>query len=587
MKSIISIRNSKTSSPSCLNINDNLITDPPTIATSFNDYFTSIADNIRKTIPNSRKQFSSFLKNPVHNSLFFFQTDTTEVSQMLSSLDTNKSSGPYSIPSQILPLITDHISAPLAKIFNLSFSCGIFPNNLKIAKVIPVHKKESPLELTNYRPISILSNIEKVFEKLIYCRVYEFLKSNKVLYKEQFGFRKGYSTSQTLLNITQKIMDALDKGQFACGVFIDLQKAFDTVDHEILLKKLYHYGIRGTPLSLFRSYLFGRRQFVSIAGSKSSYSIIRHGVPQGSVLGPLLFLLYINDLHYAIKFSMVHHFADDTNILHINESPKQLAKHINIDLKLLCNWLNANKISLNKSKTEYIIFKSPQKPLNYDIRIYISGTRLYPSYHIKYLGVTLDSDLSWKTQINNNAIKLKRANGALAKIRHFIPRNVLLLVYYAIFHSHLQYCCQIWGQQNSLNINRISVLQNHALRLMSFSAPRTSAKKLYSDLKVLKFLDIVHLENMLLLYNLSKGRIHSNILNTFAIDFTHKHDTRAFTTGLVNNPSVKSTNFGLHSVRYHSINSLKEKQTTLNRNLFSMYYFGLKSELKDLIIESY
>ena len=136
---------------------------------------------------------------------------------------------------------------------------------------------------------------------------------------------------------------------------------------------------------------------------------------------------------------MVHHFADDTNILHINKSPKQLAKHINIDLKLLCNWLNANKISLNKGKTEYIIFKGSQKPLNYDIRISINGTRLYPSSQIKYLGVILDSDLSWKSQINNTAIRLKRANGVLAKIRHFVPQKVLLLVYYAIFHSHLQY----------------------------------------------------------------------------------------------------------------------------------------------------
>ena len=264
--------------------------------------------------------------------------------------------------------------------------------------------------------------------------------------------------------------------------------------------------------------------------------VIRHGVPQGSVLGPLLFLLYINDLHCAIKFSLVHHFADDTNILHINDSPKQLAKHVNLDLKLLCNWINANKISLNKSKTEYIIFKGPQKLLHYDIRIFLNGTRIFPSNCIKYLGVLLDSDLSWKSQINNTAIKLKRANGALAKIRHFVPPHVLCLVYYAIFHSHLQYCCQVWGQQNGLEINRISVLQNHAVRLMSFAAPRTSPSNLYLNLRLLKFSDTVLLENILLLYNMYHNRIPENLDSTFAVNFSHKHRTRAENIDLINHP---------------------------------------------------
>ena len=249
----ISFHSSASPHPMCINVENNIVTDPLVVSDSFNNYFVSIADNIRKDIPFASMHFSSFLKNPVANSIFLYPTDSIEVMDCISSLNLNKSTGPFSIPSNILSSLKPEISIPLSKIINLSFSTGIFPNNLKIAKVIPIHKEGSKLELTNYRPISLLSNIDKNFEKLLYKCVHGFLESNNVLYKQQFGFRKSYSTAQALLNIAQKIMDALDKGNYACGVFIDLQKAFDTVDHEILLKKLSHYGICGTALSLFRA----------------------------------------------------------------------------------------------------------------------------------------------------------------------------------------------------------------------------------------------------------------------------------------------------------------------------------------------
>ena len=182
-------------------------------------------------------------------------------------------------------------------------------------------------------------------------------------------------------------MKAVVDGKFACGIFVDLHKAFDTVDHSILLSKLFHYGICGLTNKWFESYLANRKQFVSINGFASSTSSIASGVPQRSVLGPLLFLLYINDLHVAIKHSKVHHFADDTNLLIINKSLKRLNKLLNSDLKNFTNWLNANKISLNVSKTELIIFKRKRKPLDLNMKIKLNGKRLYPTDSIKYLGV--------------------------------------------------------------------------------------------------------------------------------------------------------------------------------------------------------
>ena len=184
----------------------------------------------------------------------------------------------------------------------------------------------------------------------MYSRVYNFLDSFKCLYELQFGFRSNTSTNHALISITETIREAIASGSFACGVFIDLQKAFDTVDHSILLSKLYHYGIRGASYQWFKSYLSDRKQFVSINGFNSSPLSVKCGVPQGSILGPLIFLIYINDLHQSIKTSTVHHFADDTNILHINKSYKKLCLNINHDLTCLSNWLRANKLALNVKK---------------------------------------------------------------------------------------------------------------------------------------------------------------------------------------------------------------------------------------------
>ena len=278
-------------------------------------------------------------------------TTKEEIEDVISCLDASKSVGPNSIPNQIIQVVKKSISTPLANIFNSSFSSGVCPNFLKFSKVIPIFKKDSKLIISNYRPISLLSNINKILEKIMFKRLYNFLESNKCIYKQQFGFRQNHSTNHALLSMTQQIREIIDSGNIAIGVFVDFQKAFDTVNHEILLHKLNHYGIRGIANDWFQSYLYKRQQCVSIDGVTSSYKTIGHGVPQGSVLGPLLFLIYINDLHTCIKSSTVRHFADDTNLLFTTDKSKprnrNAVRNLNKDLKSLNHWLLANKISLN------------------------------------------------------------------------------------------------------------------------------------------------------------------------------------------------------------------------------------------------
>ena len=259
-------------------------------------------------------------------------TDKEEIANIISSLKSSKVSGTNSIPYRILFLQENEILKQLADLFNLSFTTGVFPTVLKTAKVVPVFKKDSKLDYSNYHPISLLSYIEKILEKLMYKTFYTFLNNNNIIYNLQFGFRKQYSTSHALINITENIRKALDDGNIGCGVFVDLQKAFDTVDHQILLAKLNHYGIRGVSNDWFKSYLSNRSQYVSINGYESGLAAINCGVPQGSVLEPLLFLLYINDLNQAIKFCKIHHFADDTNLSCLGNSIKKLIKLVNTDL---------------------------------------------------------------------------------------------------------------------------------------------------------------------------------------------------------------------------------------------------------------
>ena len=257
---------------------------------------------------------------------------------------------------------------------------------MKTAKVIPIHKKDSKLEVPNYRPISLLSSIDKIFEKLTHSRLIEFLDERQIVYYQQFDFQKDFSTNNVILNLLEIIQKAQDEEQIACGVFIDLEKAFDTVSHDILLAKLDHYGIRGISNDWFRSYLSDRSQFVSINGFNSDYKTIKYGVPQGSVLGPLLFLIFINDLNIALRHSETFHFADDTCLLNIQDSVKQINKVVNKDLKFLVQWLNCNKISLIVAKTEVVIFRRKKKQLDCDLNLKLCGKKLEPSNYVRYLG---------------------------------------------------------------------------------------------------------------------------------------------------------------------------------------------------------
>ena len=268
-------------------------------STYFNQYFSLNKYNLRDNYSGS---------------IFLSPVTLNEIWAFIGKMDASKSSGPYSVPVTILKIIRDYISEPLAVLVNDSFASGNFPEKLKLARITPVFKKGSRSDIDNYRPISVLSNFSKLFEKAMYHRLYNYLEEFKILYPLQFGFREKCSTTHALISITESIRQSIENNEFGCGIFIDLKKAFDTVNHTIPLTKLNHYGIRGFVLDWFKSYLSHREQFVNVNGHNSLSLPVTCGVPQGSILGPLLFLLYVNDLPNTSSLLTFHVFADDTNI---------------------------------------------------------------------------------------------------------------------------------------------------------------------------------------------------------------------------------------------------------------------------------
>ena len=524
IKSIINIKPASKSELNSLLIDNEISTDPVSIANSFNNYFSSIARKLQAKIYPPKEDFSTYLKNRNEHSLFIIPTDKYEVMKIIDNIDITKATGPHSIPSNILPIIKEIVSDPIANIVNMSFDQGKYIDVLKLAEAIPVFKgKGSNLESFNFRPISLLSNINKIFEKLMHSRLYNFLSTYNCIYNLQFGFRKQHSTIHALIDITENIRKALDNNEFAVGVFIDLQKAFDTVDHKILLKKLEHYGIRGIVNKWFESYLANRMQFVKIKGCKSYEALMVFGVPQGSILGPLLFLIYINDIHEALKYSIARLFADDSNLLINNKCLKKIKKYLNFDLRFLSRWLRANKISLNAAKTELIIFRHPIKQLNYDLKVKIEGKKLYPSEFVKYLGVLIDCHLRWNYHIDFIAPKLSRALGMLTKVRNFVDSKTLRSVYFGIFSSIMFYGALVWGQLLNKHVNRILRLQDRAIRVLNFASYNDSRGPLYKKMRILKFTDYVYLQNFLFVHDSFEGKLPT-VFNDYFMFSNKQHN---------------------------------------------------------------
>ena len=517
--------------------NSGFTQDPSRIANILNSHFASIGRKLASKLPRSLHHFTDYYRQTSHlNSFFFVPVTPYEVQLEILSISNNKAHGLYSSPTSILKCASSTLSYVLANIFNASINCGNYPSKLKHAKVIPIYKDGDETDPNNYRPISLLSNFNRIFERLMCVRLKSYLSKTDILVPSQYGFREQHSTQHATLDIINTIQNNMDKKLYTCGIFIDLKKAFDTVNHEILLQKLYHYGIRGIVNDWFSSYLKSRSQTTNIGPHISEKAPTECGVPQGSVLGPLLFLLYINDItNCSDKFNF-YLFADDTSILCSNRNLKSLELEVNTELNKLCEWLTANKLTLNTKKSNYVIFLNYKKKLPYQptINIYdndkVSYSTLECKDHVKYLGILIDKNLNWKVHIDLIALKISKAIGIIAKLRHFVPFSILVKLYQSLISPYLMYGISSWGQASQSNLEKLLLLQKRALRLMNFSTKSEHAIPYFIKLNILP-VHFLYVESVsCLMYDIQNKLAPVHIQNLFKhVSDIHSYNTRSAT----------------------------------------------------------
>ena len=379
---------------------------------------------------------STYLNNfPVNFNKFSFRPTTSSiVFTHLNRLSKTKSTGLDNISAKLIRECADIISGPLCDLFNKSLKSGIFPDDWKCARVIPLFKQGDSSDLNNYRPISVISVVAKVFERIVYDQLYNFLSTEGIISDQQSGFRSLHSTVSALLEATDSWAFNIDRGYVNAVVFLDLKKAFDTVDHEILLAKMSRYGIQGTSLDWFKSYLTNRTQRCSVNGYLSDFSTLKCGVPQGTILGPLLFLVYINDLPNCLSFSIPRMYADDTHITYAGSDLHLIQYSLSHDLEKLSKWLVCNRLTLNATKTEFMVIGSRQR--------------------LSTLSDTLELSID----------------------------KIMFQLKISLVQSHFDYCSLVWGNCGKTSSNKLQKLQNRAARVITSSSYDVDVDSLFHNL---------------------------------------------------------------------------------------------------------
>ena len=513
------------------NENDEVCFDSDFVANKFNHYFCNIAEKLVNKLPlrtYGEDRVEDFYKGKgvERNSFKFNVVGQDEVENILKSLDVAKSVGEDKISGKFLRDAAEVISSPITYIVNLSLKSATVPDDFKLARVLPIYKKGNQNDEGNYRPVSILPVVSKVLERIVYKQMHNYLEHNNLIYAFQSGFRSAHSTDTALTFLADKLRANMDNGLYTGMVLIDLQKAFDTVDHTILTKKLKAIGVDDHAGAWFKSYLAGRNQVVKVNGSVSTAGNITCGVPQGSILGPLLFIIYVNDMVTSVNCDLFL-YADDSTLLVSGKHPTDIQKSLSNELNSVRGWLEENKLSIHLGKTESILIASKIRLARTDsLQISCGNVAIESKSKITYLGLTFDSDMSFSSMGNSVIKKVNAKLKFLYRKRDFFGANERKLLCSALVNPHFEYACNAWYRSVNAKVkHKLQTAQNKMIRyLLNYGCRRHIG---FNDFKKSNFLDInarVDYMSLNMMFN-----IFNNVAPSYMCDIdriTHSHNTR-------------------------------------------------------------
>lgn len=474
-----------------IDFNNDIINEPINIATAFNTHFIESSQKLSQS--RSNKMCGNKLsKHELGGSMYLMPMAEDEVRKVVLSLNNTNSEGPDEICTKVIKSCINELCSVLTYLINLSFESGNYPQRLKLSVVKPIHKKGSKKDMKNYRPITLVPIIAKIYEKCMFTRLMNYCLALNLINKDQYGFQRHKSTDLAIFALLNEVLTSIDTKKLTTVLFLDMSKAFDLVNHSILLLKLEKLGVRGTPYQWFQSYLSDRQQSVEITNVKediletyrSQYMYSRTGVPQGSVLGPLLFILYINDIINITKHRTIL-FADDVSIIVTTNSKDGLRQHeidINSTLRDIIEYLDINHLKINLMKTNYMQFNKMKK-CNLNLNIEYKGTRIDQADSVKFLGVIIDKDINWKSQIEKICDKINRFVFVLKRLRYVTDHSTVLTAYHAYVASTLRYGLIFWG--NSVNVHKAFIAQKKCLRAIYGIPPYQTCKPLFKELNLL------------------------------------------------------------------------------------------------------
>lgn len=503
--------------------------DANVISNAFGKHYSEIGKILARKIEEKGNVIDPmhYMRSRTEQSCFFFPTSAFEIETIIRNLKVKDSSGFDEISNKILKKIYPGIIEALEILFNKSLQEGHFPKNMKLAIVKPLYKGKKKTEIVNYRPVSLLIVISKILEKLVNKRITKFLSKFNVLTEVQYGFRSGRSTNDAILDFIGNVVENVNKGSYTVSLFLDMSKAFDTVKHETLFKKLEFYGIRGSALCWFKSYLQNRTIKVNYKNVLSKTYEVQYGTPQGSVLGPLIYIILANDLAKTLKFCSCVTFADDTTVFASGNNLRFLYRKINADLEILSKWFDSNTLTLNVEKSKYMVFRpKSKKELSYRGKIKLGDKEMERVENIKFLGIVIDEFLDWGMHLKFVMNKIIAGNYSLSMVKNLLPTDIKLLIYYTNIQSHINYAISAWGpMMKARDISKIKVQQNKAIRLIFNSGKRARLSELYKRSKVLKLEDLMELELLKISYRYINELLPVRISNLFDLS-NHSYNTR-------------------------------------------------------------